>query len=94
MDFTEALRATFGTVGESNRDGKSTRVVGGSRTYPTSQQDLWSALTDKERICRWFADVSGDLKLGGLYAIKHNANGKIMVCEPPHSTPAKLDACF
>lgn len=83
MDFTEAFGATFRKVGEGQRDGKPTRIVRASRTYPTSQQDLWNALTEKERICRWFAEVTGDLKLGGRYAIKDNADGKITACEPP-----------
>ncbi len=83
MDFNKALGATFREVGESQRDGKPTRTVRATRTYPTSQQDLWSALTDKERICRWFAEVSGHLELGGRYAIKHNADGEITACEPP-----------
>ena len=83
MDFSEAFGATFRWVGESERDGKPTRIVRASRTYPTSQQDLWSAVTEKERICRWFAEVTGDLELGGRYAIKNNAGGEITACEPP-----------
>ena len=85
MDFSEAFGATSREVGESQRDGKPTRIVRASRTYPTSQQDLWSALTEKERICRWFAEVSGDFELGGRYTIKDNADGKITGCEPPKS---------
>ncbi len=85
MDFTQAFGATFRKVGESQRDGKTTRIVCASCTYPTSQQDLWSALTEKERLCRWFAEVSGNLEPGGDYAIKDNADGKITACEPPKS---------
>ena len=85
MEFSEAFGATSREVGESQRDGKPTRIVRASRTYPTSQQDLWSALTEKERICRWFGEVSGDFELGGRYTIKDNADGKITGCEPPKS---------
>ena len=42
-------------------------------------------MTEKERICRWFAEVSGDFELGGRYTIKDNADGKITGCEPPKS---------
>ena len=83
MDFTEAFGSTFREVGESQRDGKPTRIVRSSRIYPSSQQDLWNALTEKERIGGWFAEVTGDLKPGGRYAIKDNAGGKITACEPP-----------
>lgn len=85
MDFSNAFGASFRNVGESQRDGKPTRIVRASRTYSTSQQDLWSALTETERICRWFAEVEGDLKLGGRYAIKDNAEGIITVCDPPRT---------
>jgi len=83
MDFNRAFGATFREVGESQRDGKPTRIVRASRSYPTSQVDLWNALTDKERIGRWFAEVSGKLELGGRYSIKDNADGTITTCDPP-----------
>lgn len=83
MEFSKAFGATFREVGSSERDGKPTRIVRASRTYPTSKKDLWSALTEKERISRWFAEVSGDFELGGRFAIKDNADGDITACDPP-----------
>ena len=35
------------------------------RTYPTVRDDLWQALTDPERVARWFAPISGELRPGG-----------------------------
>jgi uncharacterized protein YndB with AHSA1/START domain len=83
MDFSKTSGATFREVGEGERDGRPTRIVRASRTYPTSQDDLWSALTQKERVCRWFAEVSGDLRPGGRFSITGNADGDITACEPP-----------
>lgn len=83
MQFSTAFGASFRETVKSDRDGKSTRIVRASRTYPTNQSDLWAALTEKVRIKRWFADISGDLELGGRFAIKDNADGEIMACEPP-----------
>jgi uncharacterized protein YndB with AHSA1/START domain len=85
MEFNKAFGASFREVGKSERDGKPTRIVRASRTYPTNQSDLWSALTEKVRIKRWFAEVSGDLELGGRFAIKDNADGEIIACEPPRT---------
>lgn len=85
MDFSKALGATFREVDNGERDGRPTHIVRASRTYPTTPDDLWSAMTDKERIHRWFAEVSGDLRLGGRFSIKGNADGDITVCEPPKS---------
>ncbi len=55
-----------------------------SRVYPTSVEDLWDAVTNQERLPRWFAPVEGDLRLGGHYQIQGNAGGTIERCEPPH----------
>ena len=83
MDHSKAFGATFREVGKSERNGKPTRIVRASRTYPTNQADLWSALTEKERIQRWFGEVSGDFELGGRFSIKDNADSEITACEPP-----------
>ena len=83
MDFSEAIGATFREVGKGSRDGQPTQIMRASRTYPTSQDDLWGALTEKDRISRWFASVSGDLAPSGRFAIAGNAEGEITICEPP-----------
>lgn len=83
MDFSEASGATIREVGKSERDKTPTRIVRASRTYPTSQPDLWGALTEEKRILCWFAEVSGDFELGGHFAIKNNAVGEIVTCDPP-----------
>src|SRR5690606_9262564 len=43
------------------RDGEPVRAVVMARSYPTDIEDLWQAITDPERICRWLLPVSGDL---------------------------------
>lgn len=63
--------------------GQPCRAVVASRDYATDIDDLWNAITEKKRIPRWFAPVSGDLKLGGRYQIKGNAGGTVTACEPP-----------
>lgn len=47
------------------------------------REDVWDAITDPERIRRWFLPVSGDLRPGGNYQLHGNAGGEIRVCEPP-----------
>ena len=51
-------------------------------------EDLWDALTSKERLPRWFAQVDGDLQLGGRFQVKGNAGGTITACAPPKSFSA------
>lgn len=82
MYLNDALGASFREVGRSERDGRPTHIVRASRHYATTPGDLWSALSDKERLQRWFAKVSGDFKQGGRFSIEGNANGEIVACEP------------
>ena len=46
-------------------------------------EDLWDAVTNSERIPRWFLPVSGELQLGGRYELEGNAGGIVEECEPP-----------
>lgn len=64
--------------------GRPAWAVVAERTYDTGCVDLWDALTDPERLRRWFMPVSGDLRSGGRYQIEGNASGIIETCEPPH----------
>jgi uncharacterized protein YndB with AHSA1/START domain len=70
-------------VVELERDGRAARAVVIERTYDTTAADLWEAITDGERIPRWFLPVEGDLRLGGHYQLKGNASGTVTACEPP-----------
>lgn len=69
------------------REGKlpagDAHVVTASRTYAAPIDDVWDALTNAERIPRWFLPVEGDLRLGGTYQFEGNAGGEIRECEPP-----------
>lgn len=66
--------------------------VGGVRMescYDTDPDDLWSALTDRERLSAWVAQGEGDLRLGGAFAATFTSGwregpGRVDVCDPPH----------
>jgi uncharacterized protein YndB with AHSA1/START domain len=66
-------------------DGEATKIVIARRVYPASQSDLWDALTNADRIARWFLPVSGDLRLGGRYQLEGNAGGLVERCQEPES---------
>ncbi len=44
---------------------------------------MWDALTNAERIPRWFLPVTGDLKLGGRYQLQGQCRRHDQACEPP-----------
>jgi uncharacterized protein YndB with AHSA1/START domain len=70
-------------VRTGSRDGATTRIAVARRLYPTDQADLWDAVTNAERIPRWFVPVSGELVLGGHYQLEGNAGGVVERCEEP-----------
>jgi uncharacterized protein YndB with AHSA1/START domain len=72
-------------VRTAERDGAPTRVVVARRTYATDQADLWDALTNPQRLPRWFLPVSGELEVGGRYQLEGNAGGTVEECDPPRS---------
>src|SRR5262245_61293171 len=65
--------------------GKPALVAVAIRTYDTSVDDLWDAITTPERLARWFTPVEGNLELGGRYQLKGNAGGTITRCERPEA---------
>lgn len=83
-DLIDELEGTRRRVGTAELPAGEAHVVTIQRTYPAAVEDVWDAVTDPERIARWFLPVSGDLRLGGRYQIEGNAGGEIRECEPPH----------
>ncbi|MDQ2836550.1 MAG: SRPBCC family protein [Actinomycetota bacterium] len=61
-------------------------VVRMEEVYDTSMPDLWSALTQPDRLSRWLAEVSGDLRLGGRFQARFTSGwdgpGRVAGCEP------------
>ena len=76
------LDATTRTVTPHDREGKPAAAVTLSRTFDTSIDDLWDAVTNPDRLPHWFTNVTGDLKLNGRYHVQDNASGTITKCEP------------
>jgi uncharacterized protein YndB with AHSA1/START domain len=72
-------------VRTGTRDGTPTRIAVARRTYPTDQADLWDAVTNPERIPRWFLPISGDLREAGRYQLEGNAGGVVERCKQPES---------
>ena len=81
LDVESQLGSVERTVSFLERDGQPASAVSLSRSYETTVENLWDAVTNGERIPRWFAPVSGELELGGRYQLEGNAGGEITECE-------------
>lgn len=75
----------FRRVENRERDGQPVIVAVAVRSYDTSVEDLWDAITTPERLKRWFLAVEGDLRLGGRYQLIGNAGGSITRCDRPRA---------
>jgi uncharacterized protein YndB with AHSA1/START domain len=75
---------TIGTLRAADGAG----IVRLEDRFDTDPEDLWSALTDPDRLVRWLGEVKGDLRQGGEFQAHYFASGwegtcRIEVCEPP-----------
>ena len=54
--------------------------------FDTSIEDLWSAMTEPDRVARWIGDIHGDLRAGGSFTAKLTSHwegaARVDVCEP------------
>lgn len=71
----------------SLRSAAGVGVVRIEDRYDTDIDDLWSAITDPERLARWFGEVDGELSQRGQFRV-HIADagdrtGQVEACEPP-----------
>lgn len=80
--LSNAIGAEFRDVADRTWDGKPAKAVVAVRVYDTDPDDLWDALTNAERLPRWFAPVTGELRLGGRYQVQGNAGGTVLRCDP------------
>jgi uncharacterized protein YndB with AHSA1/START domain len=62
--------------------------------YDTDIDDLWSALTEPQRLARWIGDVDGDLRLGGIVNARFTSGwegpGRVDVCQAPHRLAVRM----
>ena len=77
MTTTASMRALDPTTG-------AVRV---EDVYDTDIDDLWEACTTPERLARWIAHVSGDLRVGGTvemtFTSSWSGQGRIEACDAP-----------
>lgn len=75
------------TIGTMSRLDDRHGAVRVEDVYATDIDDLWAACTTPERLARWIAEVSGDLRVGGeieaTFTSSWTGPGRVEVCEAP-----------
>jgi uncharacterized protein YndB with AHSA1/START domain len=72
----------------SLRSAEGMGVVRIEDRYDTDIDDLWAALTDPDRLARWYGQVEGRLRPGGEFRLylesdDWDGTGRVEACEPP-----------
>jgi uncharacterized protein YndB with AHSA1/START domain len=83
IDITDQINAIHREVGSQAAESGEVVAVLLRRSYRAAVADVWDAVTDPDRISRWFVPVSGDLREGGDFQLEGNAGGRILRCDPP-----------
>jgi Uncharacterized conserved protein len=81
--FGQVIGAEIRGFEEREHEGQAARAVIAERIYPTDIDDLWDAITNPERLPRWFLRAHGQFSEGGRYQLEGNAGGTITKCAPP-----------
>jgi uncharacterized protein YndB with AHSA1/START domain len=85
IDVVSTVGAVTRKVLNREHEGRPAKVVVAKRNFDAPIDDVWDALTNPERISRWFLPVTGELKVGGRYLLESNAGGEVLACDPPNS---------
>ena len=74
-------------LGSMSRIDEKRGAVRMEDVYDTDIADLWSAITEPDRLARWIATVDGDLRVGGsvrtYFTSTWEGPGRIDVCDAP-----------
>lgn len=84
IDIVDQINATHRQIGDAPVTTGPGRSLLLRRSYDASIEDVWDACTSADRIGRWLAPISGDLRPGGTFQLEGNAGGEILRCEAPH----------
>ena len=83
IDIAKQIGAISREVSRQHTESGETVAVTLQRRYPADQADVWQAITDPDRVRRWFLPLTGDLREGGSFQLEGHAGGDILTCEPP-----------
>ncbi len=72
------------------------RSIRFNRQYAFGKEGVWQAFTDPERLARWLASVTGDLREDGQYRLDFGdgdfTTGRITICREPHQLTATWES--
>jgi hypothetical protein len=89
-DIAEQIGAVSRQVEQQQSEFGEIVTVTLERRYQAEVADVWQAITDPERLRRWFLPITGDLRPGGNFQLEGNAGGDILTSEAPPPSAGDL----
>jgi uncharacterized protein YndB with AHSA1/START domain len=83
IDVIQQIDAIHREVSDREVAAGTARSIRISRDYDAPVEDVWDALTNPQRIGRWFLPITGNIRLGGTFQFEGNAGGEILECRRP-----------
>lgn len=83
IDIVREIEAVRRVTSDRTTPVGNGKAVVLEREYDAAIEDVWDAVTNPERISRWFLPISGEYRIGGRYQLEGNAGGEIVACERP-----------
>jgi uncharacterized protein YndB with AHSA1/START domain len=83
IDIAKEIGAISRHVRQQHTERGEVVAVTLQRHYAADVADVWQAITDPDRVRRWFLPLTGDLREGGNFQLEGHAGGDIVTCEPP-----------
>lgn len=88
IDVDHQIKSVQRNLEARTIDTGDVHVVTVSQSFDTEPEDLWDAVTNIERIPRWFLPISGDLRVGGSYQLEGHSSGTVLTCDAPRNFTA------
>jgi uncharacterized protein YndB with AHSA1/START domain len=83
IDVIQQIEAVQREVGSARIAAGEGRTVRLRRTFSAGVDEVWDAVTNPERIGRWFLPITGELRVGGRFQLQGNAGGEVVACDAP-----------
>ncbi|PZR14548.1 MAG: polyketide cyclase [Archangium gephyra] len=84
VNIARHLGAVQRQTGTRSKDGKLARFITASRVFDTTPEEVWDAISNPERIPRWFLPVKVELEGGRTFSFEDAAHGQLEACEAGH----------
>ncbi|WP_239003570.1 SRPBCC family protein [Nocardia panacis] len=83
FDYLQQVKTTQRSAEITGAGADRQWTISLTKVFDSPIDDVWDAITNPQRIPRWFLPISGNLEVEGRFQLENNAGGTIEKCDPP-----------